>query len=339
MIAPFGLRHIWLVHQLQNTCTTVDLRSALLDEPARPLHAALRGYFLKSRLGTFTYVLQAPDHDTELRGFAQARGHPSGLVWHLVRMAPALDCQAAPSSTQAEEAATVWYRLLLHLCIAAGEHRVQRLFAWVPADGPAEEVFRQAGFARYCHEQLFWLPPANAGSGTQSARVCPLQPENQYEVQRLYHRVTPRLVLQAEELNSQNGALIPCQIYLDSEQGYAVHGHNGEMEGYLHIAAGPRGICLRLLTHPDASNCAAELLDHALAVLNRHLSRPLYCVVRDYEGSLQNVLEERGFALANVYSLLVKHTTVHVKESARKLVPTLEKKAEIAPTVSLRETG
>lgn len=338
MIASFGLRHIGLVRQLQNACTIVDLKSALLDEPVAPLRAALHGYFLKSRLGTFTYVLQAPDHDAGLRGFAQAKGHPSGLAWNLVCMAPALDCQASLPNTQTEEVATVWYRLLLHLCIMAGERRVQRLFAWVPADSSAEEVFRQAGFAVYCHEQLFWHSPVDASSGKLSPRVNSLRPENQRDVQKLYHKITPRLVLQAEELNNQCGDFLLYPSYLlGSEQGYALYGYCEEIEGYLHITAGLRGVCLRLLIRPEASDCATELLDHALAVISHYPSRPLYCTVRDYEGGLQAILEERGFALANTYSLLVKHTTVHVKEPARKLVPKLEKKAEIAPTVSRSE--
>jgi hypothetical protein len=338
MIVSFGLRHIWLVRQLQNACTIVDLRSALLDEPPTPLRAALQGYFLKSRLGTFTYVLQAPDHDAGLRGFAQAKGHPSGLVWNLLCLAPALDCQTKPMPLLAEEAATIWYRLLLHLCIAAGERRVQRLFAWVSADSSAEEVFRQAGFAVYCHERLFWLPPGEMRSGTLSTRINPLRPEDQLDVQKLYRRVTPRSVLQAEEINSQQGNSLPYQPYLlDSEQGYVLYSHHGEMEGYLHITAGPRGVCMRLLTQPEARNGAAELLDHALALRSHYPSRPFYCAVRDYEGGLQTALEERGFALINTYSLLVKHTTVRVKEPVRKLVPALEKKAEIAPTVSRSE--
>nr|MBC7244558.1 hypothetical protein [Chloroflexota bacterium] len=338
MITPFGLRHIRLVQQLQSDCAILDLKRAFLDEPVTPLRAALREYFLKSHQGTFTYVLQTLDREKRLRGFAQAKTHKSGLAWNLVCMAPALDNQTMPARLQAEEAATIWYRLLLHLCIAAGERRVQRLFAWLPVDSPAEEVFRQAGFVAYCHEHLFRHSSAGMKTGKVSTRITPLRPSDRFDVQKLYHRITPRMVLQAEELNNQQSNSSLCLTYvLDSEQGYVLHGQNGEGEGYLHIASGPRGICLRLLTHPGASDCAAELLDHALAMLSPSLSQHLYCVVRGFEGNIQSVLEERGFALTNTYSLLVKHTTVRIKEPARKLVPVLEKKAEIAPTVSRSE--
>jgi hypothetical protein len=43
---------------------------------------------------------------------------------------------------------------------------------------------------------------------------------------------------------------------------------------------------------------------------------------------------------ADTYSLLVKHTTVRVREPRRRLVPAFEKRAEITPTaVSRSETG
>jgi len=50
-------------------------------------------------------------------------------------------------------------------------------------------------------------------------------------------------------------------------------------------------------------------------------------------------LEERGFTPIDTYSLLVKHTTVRVKEPRRKLLPALEKRVEVTPTVSRSETG
>jgi hypothetical protein len=102
----------------------------------------------------------------------------------------------------------------------------------------------------------------------------------------------------------------------------------------------------------------AEMLDHALAVLSAGtpprsaaaprvlggvdgdgLSQPLYCTVREYEGGIQALLEERRFAFVGACSLVVKHTTVHVREPHRKLVPALEKRAGVAPTVSHSESG
>jgi len=72
-------------------------------------------------------------------------------------------------------------------------------------------------------------------------------------------------------------------------------------------------------------------------MLRNYLARPLCCTVREYEAGVQAALEERGFTLTDIYSLLVKHTTVRVREPRRKLVPALEKRAEMTPTISHSE--
>jgi hypothetical protein len=340
VITPFGLRHIWLMRELQSASIELDLQSVLLEEPATPLRAALRGYFLKSSAGVFTYVLRASDRAGSFCGFAQARAHRSGLAWKVVRMAPVLD--------HSEDAATIWYRLLLHLCIAAGERRVQRLFARLPEGSAAEDVFRQASFVAYCHEQVFRRPPrrkngetlpGKRATGQLGLRMQPVQPEDGLDVRRLWCRVTPRPVLQAEGADDPGGGSPSFEPpSSDAEQSYVLRSHGGEIWGYVYILPRPRGVWLRLMVQPDAGDSVAEMLGHALATLEDH-PRPIYCAVREYEGGMQAALEERGFAPIDTYSLLVKHTTVRVKEPRRKLVPALEKRVEVTPTVSRSESG
>jgi hypothetical protein len=385
VITPFGLRHIWLMRELQSSSIQLDLKSALLEEPTTPLRVALRGYFLKSSAGVFTYVLRASDRTGRFFGFAQARAHRSGLAWEIVRMAPVLD--------HFEDAATIWYRLLLHLCIAAGEWRVQRLFARLPEGSAAEDVFRQASFVAYCHEQVFrreprpkdgetwprpkdgetwprpkdgetwprpkngetWPRPKNGETwprqengetspGKRAARQLGLrmqavQPEDSLDLRRLWCRVTPRPVLQAEGSDELGGSSPLFEPPLsDTEQSYVVRSHDGETRGYVCILPRARGVWLRVMVQPDTGDSVAEMLTHALVALQDH-ARPIYCAVREYEGGMQAALEERGFTPIDTYSLLVKHTTVRVKEPRRKLVPALEKRVEVTPTVSRSEAG
>jgi hypothetical protein len=327
MITPFGLRHIGLVHELQVASTPLDPKSALLVQPASPLRAALRGYLFNPNSGIFTYVLRTADHESAWRGFVQARAHRSGLAWKVTYLAPGLE--------SSEDAATVWYRLLLHLCIAAGERRVQRLIACLPEDSPAEEVFRQASFAVYCHERLFVLPSTVGEHGQPSSAVQRLPLDERWDPQRLVRQTTPRVMLQAEELSDPQADCQPLEaLPLDSQQAYGRYTESGELDCLAYMAMGSRGACLRLIVHPDARDGAAELLDHVLAVVNKLPARPLYCPVRDYEGGIEATLDDHGFDLAGTNSLLVKHTTVQVREPRRKLVPALEKRAEIAPTIS-----
>jgi len=331
VITPFGLRHTLLVRDLPYDDSVADLRS-MLAEPVTPLRAALQGYFLGAHAGAFTYVLRAPGQQTTLCGYAQARVHAPSPAWSLVRMAPTLG--------GSEDAATVWYRLLLHLCIAAGEKGVQRLYARLPADSPAEEVFRQAGFAIYTHEQVF-LGPTSTGTGRQSPNLRPVRREDTWELQRLHYRLTPRLVLQMEGADEGTSGAQPWEALLPgAEQCGALYGQTGQMLACLCIASASRGAWLRILVDPDAQSSTAELVDHALFLARNDARRPLHCAVREYQGGIRAILEERGFRQTENYSLLVKHTTVRVREPARSRVHALEKRAEIAPTVSRsRYTG
>jgi hypothetical protein len=336
VITPFGLRHIVLVRNLPSDGTVIDLHS-VLEEPDTPLGAALRGYFLGARSGIFTYVLHASDHQIMLRGYVQARSHRPGSAWSITRIGPALnDSAEGPPEARAsrEHTATVWYRLLLHLCIAAGEKGVQRLLARLPAESSAEDVFRQASFAVYTHEQVF-VRSASDGTGNLNSNLRLLQREDGWDLQRLYYKLTPRLVLQVEESDEPRAHVEPIEILLpNAEQGFALYDRNGEMAACICIAAARRGSWMRMLVHPDAQASAAEMLSHALAVVNESGAWPLYFAVREYQGGMRALLEERGFAPLENYALMVKHTTVRVKEPVRNLVHTLETRAEIARTVS-----
>jgi len=108
----------------------------------------------------------------------------------------------------------------------------------------------------------------------------------------------------------------------------------GRLLGFSHVLRGRRGSWLRVMTHPEAHEVATEMVDDALGMLSRYPSRPVYCTVRDYQGGMQAPLEERGFSLADTHSLLAKHTTVRIGESRRKLLASLEKRVEPAPTIS-----
>lgn len=332
MITPFGLHHIPLIRSLSGASSVLDFRSALL-EPETPLRAALRGYFLRSRSGVFTFVLRAPDLGKNLHGFAQARALRPEAAWSILRMAPALD--------SSKDAATIWYRLLLHLCIAAGERRVQRLLARVSEGGVAEEVFRQAGFSVYCRERVYRCDSA-VGAGRLSSHICPLCADDLASLQRLCQETTPRPVLLSEGVRSIGDQSRPPQM-LDSDtewyEGFYRLDHPGSMSAAVRILAGANASWLRLLIPPDPDAFVAEMLDHALARLSACPPRPVYCTVRDYQGGVQAPLEERDFTLTETHSLLVKHTTVRVREAPRKALPSFEKRVEVAPTVSQSEAN
>lgn len=322
MITPFGLRHIWQVRDLAASCTVFDPAAWGSNPSTDPLHRALRGYVVRNS-GTFTYVLRSVDGGVPWRGFVQAEKEQTASAWRVICLAPRIhSCSHAP---------TVWYHLLLHLCIAAGERHVQRLLACTEQDSPEEQVFRQASFAPYCHDSVWVLSGEPPPECQVSSRVRVARSEDAWGIQRLCTRVKPRPVRQVEgfgEIGSERERPDPPA----TDAGLVLTDSHQEIRGWA-TASGVGAVCwLHLVVDPDEREGVAELVRGALSVIPAAKSQVL-CAVPDYQGGLAAVLAETGFERAVERSLLVKHTTVQVSESRRKLVPALEKRAGVVPTV------
>ena len=324
MITPFGLQHVWLVRDLAACATKLDPASQGSDASGDPLHRALRGYFVRGS-GVFTFVLRAVDSGTTWRGFAQAESDSAASAWRVVCLAPRIhDCPQAP---------TVWYRLLLHLCIAAGERQVQKLYACVEQDSPEEQVLRQASFGLYCHDSV-WILSANATRQCEvTSRVRAAKAQDAWDIQRLCARLAPRQVRQAEGL-SENGSSRKPSVSTEAEAELVLIGNRGDVVGWAAVSNIGSTYWLRLAVDRDEPEGAAELVGRALASIPTAGSTKVLCAVRDYQSGVEVVLGDCGFRRTIERSLLVKHTTVQVSESRRKLVPTLEKRAGVVSTTS-----
>jgi hypothetical protein len=327
MIRSFDVRDLLLVSKLQKKGTCLDPEIAL-TRPYSPLLAALSSYFLMQEAGTSTLILEALDQSSEVQGLAQVRqrrGRPEADVIYL-----------APSFSATDETPTIWYRLLTHLCAKAGERGTQRLFARLAEDGEEIETFQQVGFSPYTREDIFRLKSI-PGSHRRLDRVAmrPQQAVDAWALQRLYASVAPRLVQQAESLGERGWERSSVDWPLRARsEGYVLE-DNGEIVSYLLFSDGRIGHWMRILLHPQAYDRADEVIQHGLAFLSHYPPCPIYCNVRKYEGGLRTPLQDWGFEPFGSQAILVKHTTVRIKEPARKLVPALDKRAEAAtPTMS-----
>ena len=327
MIRSFGVRDLFLVGNLQKRGTCLDPEIAL-TRPYSPLSASLSSYFLMQEAGTSTFVLEATDQSSRMQGLAQMRqrrGRPEADVIYL-----------APSFSTADEARTIWHRLLNHLCDRAGERGIQRLFARLAEDGKEIEAFQQVGFSPYTREDFFRLDSLPEFHQRLDRVVMrPQQAVDAWALQRLYANVAPRLVQQAESLGERGWerSSIDWPLRARSE-GYVLE-DNGEIVSYLLFRGGRIGHWMRILLHPQAYDRADDVIRHGLAFLSHYPPRSVYCSVREYEGGLKTPLQEGGFEPFGSQAILVKHTTVRIKEPARKLVPALDKRAEAAtPTMS-----
>ncbi len=351
MIRSFGVRDLLLVSNLQKKGMCLDPEIAL-TRPYSPLLAALSSYLLMQETGTSTFILEAGEQDSPSIGPRDERSpgqerrtvEPSGRrrVQGLAQMRqrrgrPEADViYLAPSFSTTDEAPTIWHRLLTHLCARAGERGIQRLFAHLAEEGEEIEIFQQVGFSPYTREDIFRLDRLSR-SHRQLDKVVmrPQQAVDAWALQRLYASVAPRLVQQAESLGERGWERSSIDWPLRSKsEGYVLE-DDGEIVSYLLFHGGRIGHWMRILLHPQAYERADEVIRHGLAFLSRYPPCPIYCSVREYEGGLRDRLQDWGFEPFGSQAILVKHTTVRIKEPARKLVPALDKRAEAAtPTMS-----
>jgi len=319
LFKPLDVRHLLLVSKLQDQGRVLDLEEAL-TQPYRPLWAALVGC-LPLGIGVSTYVCDATQEGRRMAGFAQVRIRRDGPEADVIYL--------SPSPAVAEDTITIWCRLLEKLCLEVGERGIQRIFARLPEDGPEVEAFQRVGFSIYTREDVFRL--ARTPSDLPGQRTMrPQQPADSWRLQGLYATVAPRLVQQTENLTAKKWRATPGPWPRRTKrEGYVLE-DKGEIIGYLRIRKGQTGHWLEMLLHPQAYDRADELVAQSLSLLAEYPPHPVYCCLRRYQGGLRVPLEARGFQPFASQCVMVKHTTVRVKEPALKLVPALEKRAEAA---------
>jgi hypothetical protein len=314
---PFDFRDFLLVSKLQNQGIVLNLEEAL-TQTYRPLLTALVGW-VPLRTGILTYVCD----ETRMAGFAQMRLRKDSSEAEVVYLTPSL--------SMAEEATTIWGHLLEKLCLEAGEQGIQRIFARLPEDGPEVEAFQQVGFSIYAREDIFRLAQIPSDlSHPESRTLRPQQPADNWGLQGLYAAVAPRLVQQTENLTTRGWeATSGPRLRQARREGHVLE-DKGEIIGYLRIRQGQNSHWSEILLHPEAYERGDEFVAQALSLLAEYPPGPIYCCLRRYQGGLRIPLEAKGFQLFASQCVMVKHTTVRVKEPALKLVPALEKRAEAA---------
>ncbi len=317
------------IQQLQHRGVQLDLERAALW-PHSPLRAALASHWPWSPIGAETSILYPPARRGRALGFIQARQRRRRPEADIVFIAPALDAR--------EDAVSIWYRLLAECARKFGDRGIQRLFTQMVVGDGTEDVFRQAGFAVYAHEDIYRL--SERPHDLAKTRLLRHQrTRDSWNLMRLYSEVTPRPVQIAEGMAPIEGQTGKMRNWWDQARGSGyILPMGSEIAGSVRILRGSSAYWLRFWLHPQAHQEAQALLTGALSILWAAPRRPIYCSVRDYESGMRAPLEDIGFRYLQTRSLLVKHTTVRIKEPLLNLMPALEKRAEPAASVAQRMT-
>ena len=314
----FDLRDFLLISRLQNQGRLLSLEEAL-TQPYRPLLAALLGYLPVQGVGVLTCVYDAREDNQQTAGFAQVRLRRDGSEADVIYL------------SAEQEGFTTWCRLLENLCLEAGERGIQRIFARLPEDGPEVEAFQQVGFTTYAREDILRLTQMPSDlPRPENQTLRRQQPADNWGLHGLYASITPRLVQQAENLTARDWEITPGPWPGQSRRDGYVLKDQEEIVGYLRIRQGRTGHWLEMLLHPQAYERAEEFVEQSLLLLAEYPPCPIYCCLRRYQGGLRAPLETRGFEPFASQCVMVKHTTIRIKEPTLRLVPALETRAEAA---------
>lgn len=320
----------------------LDLERVRLSSTS-PLTEALVSRVSFGNMGADTFVLYANGHKHRALGVVQARPRKNRPEADITFIAPSLEYDP--------DAATTWYRLLSEATNSFGEMGVQRVYAQLPSGNGAEQVFSQAGFSVFTHEDIFLLSAervkawAHEKNGTAASVLRRMRKRDAWNVLRLYSAVTPRNVQHAEAMRTTEGTLGKLDDWWENLNGTSYIFERPEtgvnsLTGIVRITRGRLGSWARLHLHPDAQRYADEMVAEMIALVSKTRARPIYVGVRDYEGGIRAALESAGFEWQIERSHMVKHTTVRVRVPVPWLAPVFEtKKIPAVRTTRVNVTG
>lgn len=201
--------------------------------------------------------------------------------------------------------------LLDELGKAAGQRGAHHLIAEVDETNPIFESLRNAGFAIYARQRIWHLEIIHAADRpTQNAAWRSVKSSDESSVNQLYLNIVPALVQQVEQPPSLG-------------RGDLAHSLEGDLLGYLDIERGPKGVWVHPYLHPAAENLD-ELLSGFIGKYSDSRGRPLYFVVRSYEGWVGHGLERLGFNVCSDQAVMVKRLVAVIRHPARARLPAVE---------------
>jgi hypothetical protein len=168
--------------------------------------------------------------------------------------------------------------LLDHLVTQAGEWGAFHLLAEVDEDCPAFRLLRQAGFAMYAWQRVWKLSASDLDNNKTD--IWRQAAETDWPaVQSLYGQIVPALLHPVEVLPKQVIGLV-CRP-------------EGNLQAYVAVKSGPKGIWIQPIVPPD-SDCVSEQLAGLTYAMADGRQRPIYVCVRSYQAWLESILEDLG---------------------------------------------
>jgi hypothetical protein len=199
--------------------------------------------------------------------------------------------------------------LLDHLATQAGGRGALRLVADVDERTLAFEALRRSSYAIYTRQRI-WRLQEQVVEKDECSAWRQANERDMIAVRSLYNNLVPGLVQQVEPF--------------PAERLHGVVYHNGEdLQAYVELKYGPRGIWAQPFIHPDAEEVAMRLVD-LLKVIPYRRSRPVFLCIRSYQSWLELALEDLGAESSPRQAVMVKHLAFPQKAIRAFSIPALE---------------
>ena len=212
--------------------------------------------------------------------------------------------------------------LLEKVSQTAASYGGERVFLRLLQDDPLVDVARRGGFFPKIPEVLYrGLPQSFVGKtddreASSNEPPSPLREKTQsddYDLFRLYNTATPSEVRQVVGMTfeqwaaSREPARGRCQEFVLSKDSSAI--------GWLRTFDQSNVGHLEVIVNPDDERNLESIVDFGLRQLGG--TRPVYCLVPEYQIAFQSILVRKGFHAVSDYITLVKSNTVRVREETR----------------------
>ena len=330
MITPFGFGNLLLLKKLERRGTPFGLQRTL-THPLSPFWRAVSSLVSLHESSVQTYVVRETTDGRQLYGVAQVYHRQARPEAEIIYLAPSLSGQPGMSR--------LWGRLLTHVCKQAGARGIQRLFASAPWGEEETRIFKEVGFMVYAREDILRLDqPAAVQHDSSVEGLRRLRVEDEGRLQELYYQVTPRRVQWAEgQLSPPTWSVANNRGMLWGEEAYVLEDARGvELSAFLQIVPGNSGHWLELTVVPGTCGYADQLVSFGLERMADWPAKPIYAAVREYQAGVLPALQAVGFEPFARQGILVKHTTVPIKDPLVKFLPAIEKRVgPSTPTVTM----
>ena len=302
MIRPFGWRDFPRLHQYRKQGIWLNNDLALTQWQIQVPFGALFAYMAPA-VGVYTYVISGDESSARQNGRKEdARPPLIGQVSHRVGTTFARINFVAPEDALDESAVPFFLDQLAADCGRWGAHT---LLAEVEERSPLFEIFRRGGYGIFSRQQVWLLPEEWPSSllqqyspASSTLRWRPVVDEDEGAVRSLYSAIVPPLVQQTDPPWERLSG------YLYSE--------GTDLLAYVHLSTGPRGILAQPYVHPDVGAFAGLLAD-LFKFFPYRGDRPIYVLVRSYQGWLNHVMSTLGATSGPQQAVMAKRLVLTQK--------------------------